>query len=62
MSQSFHSDDPAPTPAPAPSKPLEFIEIPIWDAYEFCLNAKLDVQEPNTLEEALKRPDGDKYL
>lgn len=38
----------------------DFICIPIVDGIEFALNAS--AVEPNTLAEALRRPDGDKYL
>jgi hypothetical protein len=50
-----------PAPSQGPNLP-DFIEIPIYDAMEFCLNATQSEAEPNTLREALKRPDGDKYL
>lgn len=44
---------------PAPLARPEFVCIPIVDGVEFALNAST---EPTTLAEALRRPDGDKYL
>jgi hypothetical protein len=66
----------APTPKPLASrrrwkiprsKPLsdplrpDFIQIPIVDGIECALNTSTAI-EPKTLAEALRRPDGDKYL
>jgi Reverse transcriptase (RNA-dependent DNA polymerase)/GAG-pre-integrase domain/gag-polypeptide of LTR copia-type len=44
---------------PVPLAKPEFVCIPIVDGVEFALNAST---EPTTLAEALRRPDGDKYL
>jgi Reverse transcriptase (RNA-dependent DNA polymerase)/gag-polypeptide of LTR copia-type/GAG-pre-integrase domain len=44
-------------PAPLPNP--DFICIPLVDGIEYALNASA---EPNTLAEALQRPDGDQYL
>jgi Reverse transcriptase (RNA-dependent DNA polymerase)/GAG-pre-integrase domain len=46
-----------------PSDPLrpDFIQIPIVDGIECALNTSTAI-EPKTLAEALRRPDGDKYL
>lgn len=47
-------------PIPNPDQP-EFIYIPVIDGIECALNTSTAI-EPNTLAEALHRPDGDKYL
>jgi hypothetical protein len=47
-------------PPPNPVEP-DFIYIPVVDGIECALNTSTTI-EPNSLAEALRRPDGDKYL
>jgi hypothetical protein len=47
-------------PPSNPERP-DFIYIPVVDGIECALNTSVTI-EPNTLAEAMRRPDGDKYL